>query len=186
MINKWCPVVLLATVLGAIPAAGQGFDIKRLDWLSQSATNTVDVTLDGALLQLAAKFLSADEPDEAKVKKLVTGLKGIYVRSFEFDKDNAYSESDVAGVRNLLRAPDWSRLAGIHSKRDGENAEIFLRTNHENGGLAIIVANPRQLTVVQILGKINLDELTELGGNLGIPKLDLEKSKTPAAKKEHE
>lgn len=186
MIKKWCPHILLAAVLGAVPAAGQNFDIRRLDWLSQSATNTVDVTLDGALLQLAAKFLSADEPDEAKVKKLVTGLKAIYVRSFEFDKDNAYSESDVAALRNQLRAPEWSRLVGIRSKRDGENADIFLRTNHENGGLAIIVANPRQLTVVQILGKINLDELSELGGNLGVPKLDLEKSKPPQGKKERE
>ena len=182
MTKKLCSLILFLT----ITAAGQGFDIKRLDWLAASATNTVDVTLEGPLLQLAAKFLSSNDPDEAKIKRLVGGLKGIYVRSFEFDKEGAYSESDVATLRNQLRAPDWSRLLDVHSKRDGEKIELFLRTNHESGGLAIIVANPKQLTVVQILGKVDLDQLSELGGSLGIPKLDVEKTSKPAEKKEHE
>src|ERR1700681_4515657 len=117
MTKKLCPLLLLFAVL----AAGQGFDIKRLDWLAASATNTVDVTLEGPLLQLAAKFLSSSEPDEAKIKKLVVGLKGIYVRSFEFDKEGAYSESDVATLRNQLRTPEWSRLINVRSKRDSEN-----------------------------------------------------------------
>jgi hypothetical protein len=182
MINKICPLILLFTAL----AAGQGFDIKRLDWLAASSSNTVDVTLEGPLLQLAAKFLSASDPEEAKIKKLVGGLKGIYVRSFEFDKEGAYSDSDVATLRNQLRAPEWSRLINVRSKRDSENVDLFLRTNHESGGLAIIVANPKQLTVVQIMGKLDLDQLSELGGSLGIPKLDLEKTSKPGAKKEHE
>jgi hypothetical protein len=159
MIKKICPLILLVTAL----AAGQGFDIKRLDWLAASSTNTVDVTLEGPLLQLAAKFPPANDPEEAKIKKLVGGLKGIYVRSFEFDKEGAYSDSDVATLRNQLRAPDWSRLVGVRSKRDSENVDLFLRTNHESGGLAIIVANPKQLTVVQIMGKLDLDQLSELG-----------------------
>src|SRR5438477_4796911 len=125
MIKKICPLILLFTAL----AAGQGFDIKRLDWLATSASNTVDVTLEGPMLRLAAKFLSGNEPDEAKIKKLVIGLKGIYVRSFEFDKEGAYSESDVATLRNQLRAPDWSRLINVRSRRDGENVDLFVRTN---------------------------------------------------------
>ena len=182
MMKKMCPLILVFTVL----AAGQGFEIKRLDWLAASASNTVDVSLEGPLLQLATKFLSSNDPDEARIKKLVGGLKGIYVRSFEFDKEGAYSDSDVATLRNQLRAPEWSRLINVRGKRDGENVDLFLRTNHESGGLAIIVANPKQLTVVQILGKIDLDGLSELGGSLGIPKLDVEKTSKPAEKKEHE
>jgi len=38
--------------------------------------------------------------------------------------------------------------------------------------------NPNELVVVNIVGKIDLDELSELGGNLGVPKLDLDKSKS--------
>ena len=40
--------------------------------------------------------------------------------------------------------------------------------------------------MVNIVGKIDLDELSELGGNLGIPKLDLDKPKAlkPDSKKD--
>lgn len=38
-------------------------------------------------------------------------------------------------------------------------------------GVTIITAEPRQLTVVQILGDIDLDRLSGLSGQFGIPKL---------------
>ena len=36
--------------------------------------------------RLAAKFLSAGKPEEAQAKKLIAGLKSIYVKRFEFDQ----------------------------------------------------------------------------------------------------
>jgi len=71
----------------------------------------VDVTLDASMLQLASGFLSKDDPDEAQVKKLVSKLKGVYVRSFEFDKEGQYSMSDVEAIRSQLRGPGWSRMS---------------------------------------------------------------------------
>jgi hypothetical protein len=156
---------------------GQAIDLKHLDRLAAKASETADVTLDGSLLKLAAKFLSTDEPDQAKVKKLVVGLKGIYVRTFEFENEGEYSESDIASIRKQLQSPGWSRIVGVRSKKDSENAEVYIRTGGQDGGLAIICANPKELTVVSIVGKIDLDELSELGGNLGVPKMDLEKPK---------
>ena len=70
--------------------SGASEDIKlpvNLDKLAARATESVDVTLDESMLQLASKFLSKEDPDEVQVKKLVGKLKGVYVRSFEFDKD---------------------------------------------------------------------------------------------------
>ena len=46
-----------------------------------------DVSLNSNMLQFAAKFLDAKDPDEAKVKNLIVGIEGIYIRSFEFKKD---------------------------------------------------------------------------------------------------
>ena len=57
-----------------------------LDRLAAKATEVVDVTMDANLLQLASRFLSDKDADDAQVKKLIGGLKGIYVRSFEFEK----------------------------------------------------------------------------------------------------
>ncbi len=149
-----------------------------LDRLAAKASETVDVSLDGALLQLAGKFLSSEKADEARVKNLITGLKGIYVKSFEFDKEGEYTPADVEAVRSQLRAPGWSRIVGVVSKRGGENAEIYAKPEGERiGGLVILAAEPKELTIVNIVGTIDLDQLSELGGRFGIPRVEVERKK---------
>jgi hypothetical protein len=39
------------------------------------------------------------------------------------------------------------------------------------GGLAVIVAEPRSLTVVNVVGRIDLEKLGALAGQFGIPHL---------------
>jgi hypothetical protein len=167
---------------------GQVLDLKGLEKLAAKASDVTDVTLDGSLLRLAAKFLSADDPDQAKVKKLVAELKGVYVKTYEFAHEGEYSESDIASIRSQLGAPGWSRIVGVKSKKDRDNTEIYLKTGGaEPGGLAIVCTNPKELVVVNIVGKIDLDELSELG-DLGVPKIDIEKAKPakPADKKDND
>lgn len=178
---------LVLSLLIATAAFGQALDLKNLDKLSDKANDVTDVTLDGALLKLGSKFLSADDPDQAKVKKLVAEIKGIYVRTYEFDHEGEYTDADLAPIRSQLRTPGWSRIVGVRSKKEHDNAEIYLKTGGpDGGGLAIVCANPKELVVVNIVGKIDLEELSELGGNLGVPKLDLDKPKavTPDSKKD--
>jgi Domain of unknown function (DUF4252) len=168
---------LIVCVLVGATGYGQALDLKNLDKLADKASDRVVVTLDGSLLKMAAKFLS-DDPDEVKIKKLVSGLKGIYVKTFEFEKEGEYSPSDITAIRKQLES-GWSRIVDVQSKKDGENAEIYLKTGTADGGLAIICAGAKELTIVNIVGKIDLDELSELGGNLGVPKIDVEKAKPP-------
>jgi len=144
-----------------------------LDRLAAKATEVVDVTMDANLLQLAGRFLSDKNADDAQVKKLIGGLKGIYVRSFEFEKTGEYQESDVEPLRAQLHTPAWSRIVGVRSQKAGDNSEVFVKTeNGKIGGLAILVTAPKQLTVVSIEGTIDPDQLNELGGHFGIPKVD--------------
>lgn len=172
------PGALVIGFLVSIAAYGQALDLKGLEKLSDKAKDVTDVSLDGSLLKFAAKFLSNDDPDQAKVKKLVAELKGIYVKTYEFENEGDYTQADVAAIRNQLRSPGWSRIVGVHSKKEHDNAEIYLKSGGtEPGGLAILCVNPKELVVVNIVGKIDLDELSELGGNLGVPKLDLDKQK---------
>ncbi len=176
---KWAlPLVLLT--LAAVKAHllwGQDVWLKiaHLEKLEAKADNVVDVSLDGSMLQLASKFLSNSKPDEAKVKDLISGLKGVYVRSFEFNVDNAYSNEDVDAIRSQLQGPGWVRMVGIRSRRDKENVEVFmLNAGQKINGLAILCSKPKELTVVNIVGLIDLDKLSELEGQFGIPKLGLE------------
>lgn len=157
-----------------VPLAAQEFKIpSSLDRLAARAKEVVDVSLDGSLLQLASRFLSDKDADEARVKKLVSGLKGIFVKSYEFDTRGEYEERDVEALRSQLRAPGWARIVGVRSHRSGDNAEIFLRSDSKQvSGLVVIVADPRQLTIVSISGPINPEDIRDLGGHFGIPRLD--------------
>ena len=59
----------------------------------------------GPMLRWASKFLSAEDPDEARTAKMVSNLKGIYVRSYEFDHDGGYSCADIEEVARANAAP---------------------------------------------------------------------------------
>ena len=148
------------------------------DKLAAKAEESVDVTLDSNMLQLAGKFLSDKDADQAKAKKIISGLKGIYVRSFEFAKEGEYSAADVDAFRAQLQAPTWSRIVGVTSKH-GENSEVYFKTSagSQIGGVVIIAAEPKELTIVSLTGTISVDDLAELGGQFGIPEVVLPKSK---------
>lgn len=180
----------LVAALAIVPLWAQEIKLPvNLDKLAEHAKETVDVTLDASMLQLASRFLSKDDPDEAKVKKLVSKLKGVYVRSFEFDKDGQYSKSDVEAIRSQLKTPGWARIVDVKSV-DGETSEVYLKKNGDQlAGLVVIAAEPKELTVVHIDGPIDPEELSELGGHMGIPKLDKAKpgkSDGSKSKSQHE
>jgi hypothetical protein len=162
----------LAGLLGA-----QQFKFN-LEHLAAKASETVDLSLNGATLQFAAKFLDSKDPDEAKVKKLIGGLEGIYIRTFEFKRAGEWSEADLEAIRKQLRATEWSKIVGVKSSQDGENAEIYVRNeNKKITGVAILASEPKELTVVNIAGAVDLDSLADLGGHFGIPKVEMGKQK---------
>ena len=174
---------LLFVLFASASALGQDpkLKINNLDKLASKAAEVVDVTLDEPMLKLASKFMAADEGGEdAEALELVKGLKGIYVKSFEFDKEGEYSQADLDAIRSQLTASSWSRMVGVISKREGEISEIYVMT--ESGGkrilgLAILAAEPKELTVVNIVGPIDIEKLSSLEGKMGIPKMGLEKDK---------
>jgi hypothetical protein len=168
------PIALLL-LAGALPAQ----QVKwNFDKLAARASESTDVSLDGALLQLGAKFLSDDDKDQAKVKKLVGGLKGIYIRTFEFKKPGEYSAADVESFRAPLHPPDWQRIVGTHSNEEGETVEVYIKNDNKGiGGLAIIATEPKELTLVNIVGAIDLDSLSDLGKHFNFPEVEVEKKK---------
>jgi Domain of unknown function (DUF4252) len=104
----------------------------------------------------------------------VKNLKGIYVKNFEFEKPGEYSKADVELIRSQLQKPSWSRIVSSQSKREGETSEVYLMTTSGGGsilGMAIIDAEPKELTVVNIVGPIDIDKLSALEGKMGIPHL---------------
>jgi Domain of unknown function (DUF4252) len=167
----------LAAVLAGGVLWAQQFKFN-LDHLAAKASDSVDLSLNSSLLQLGAKFLDSKDPDEAKVKQLIAGIEGIYIKSFEFKKEGEYSPADLDQIRNQLKSPEWSRIVGVKSAEDGENIEVWVRTvNGKVGGVAILAAEPKELTVANLVGTVDLDSLAELGGHFGLPKMESSKDK---------
>ncbi len=167
-------VLLIITTAFVARAQDSRLQMGSLDHLAAKASQTVNVNIDERLMRMAAKFLSEKDADEKEVKQLVAGLKGIYVKSFEFDLDGQYTAADVDSIRTQLRGPGWSRLVNVTSKKEG-NLEVYLLLNGEQiGGLAVLHTDNRELTVVNLVGPVDLDKLAKLEGQLGVPELGIE------------
>ena len=175
-------IIGLACALAVSSVAwAQTFTIPdRIEKLSSKAKESVNITLDGPLLQLAGQFLNSGKGDERAVKDVVSKLKSIHVRNFEFDEEGQYSDSDLDAIRAQLKAPAWSRV--VESKEQGEHTQIFVKqSNSELGGLVILSAERKELSIVIIDGAIDLKRLSALSGNFGIPNVN---AGTPGAPSE--
>ena len=174
--------VIAALVLsGPAWAAPKGqLQIPEFAALADKANESVTVTFDANMLRFASRLLSNDDPDQAKAKKLVSSLTGVYVRNYSFDSEYAYPKSDIEGVRRQLNAPGWSRIVGVVSKKESSNVEVFMLVEGEKvQGLAIIASEPREFTIVNIVGNIDFEQLQDLEGNFGVPNLELETPRKP-------
>lgn len=161
---KWIMAGLLAAT-----AAGQQLDLSILDKLASKAKSSVNVTLDEDKLRFASGFLSDGDRNQAAAKNLVSGLKAINVRVFEFDTAGQFAPSDVEAIRKQLQSPGWSKIVDV---KDGtETAEVYMFGKGKDlGGLAIIAGEKKELTVVNIVGPIDLKSLGSLAGKFGVPK----------------
>ena len=160
-------VLVLLVLAVAAPLSAQRLNLD-FPGLSDKASEVVDVTLDGAMLRLASKFLSNNDPDERAARDVVQKLEGIYVRSYSFDKEWEYDRNVVERLRTQL-GPSWKKIVNVRGKR--ENSEIYIETRGDQPiGMLVIAFEPRELTVVNIVGPIDIDKLSALEGNFGVPR----------------
>jgi hypothetical protein len=177
--------ILTILILCCMGARGFGqsarLQLDNLNKLSDKAARVTDVTLDGSLLQFAVDMIQKldDEGDKevAQLKSIVKGLKGIYIKSFEFDGPGQYSKADVEAVRSQLTSR-WTRVVQSVDKRNNEHDEIYLLKNGEHvAGVLILVAEARELSVVNIVGEVPVDKIAALERHLGGGEKDSGKNK---------
>lgn len=131
--------------------------------LQSKASEVVDVTLGAWPLALASKFMNADDPQDAEVKKVLSGIKSIAVRSYEFDSDFVYSKDDVDAVRKQLSAPGWTQLAQVRKRDKAQEVDIYVAlTDDQAKGFAIVASEPRKFTILNIVGSIDLEQIAKL------------------------
>ena len=183
MTMRW-PIrwVLILLLLPGVTLAATDALIKwpNFDGLADKATESVSITFDEPLLRMATRFLSSDEPESAEAIKVLQGLRGIYVRSYTFRESFVYPRDAIETLRKQLTAPAWSQLMEVRSSKEQANVGIYISLDGASkaNGLVIISTEPHEFTIVNIVGAIDLDQLKNIEGKLGIPKLKLDAKKT--------
>jgi hypothetical protein len=170
--------IIAASAHGRQPAAGR-LRLDSLEKLAPRAAEAVNIEIDGVLIKFAESLLSNEDADEQAVKELIQGLRGVYVRSYEFKSPGQFAEADVAAVREQLRAPGWSRVMDVKTKGlDFGDAEVYLATaGGRVEGFALLVVGPREVTVVNIVGALDLDKIRRLGDNFDLPRVNVKRKK---------
>jgi Domain of unknown function (DUF4252) len=147
---------------------GQDLKLPAMDALAAKAKEANDISLDPNMLQAASKFVG-DKGEDAQIKEIVNGLKSIYVRTFEFEKPGEYTAADYDEFRKQLQDPAWTRVLNSREKT-GELTEIYMRRQGDKlCGMALISAEPKELTMISINGDIDPVTIGKLTGKLGIP-----------------
>ncbi|HEY1890053.1 MAG TPA: DUF4252 domain-containing protein [Steroidobacteraceae bacterium] len=174
-----CALLALPTL--ACAAEPGRLQLPDFSALSKKAAQSVDISLDPSLLNLAKSVgISDDSGNGAAVNGVIQGIRGIYVRSYSFDNPGEYSKADVKAVEAQLLAPGWQPIVSTHDLKQGNNVDIYiLRNGNRTDGVAIIAAAPRQLTIVNIVGSIDLAKLAQLQGQFGVPRIGLSLHGTP-------
>jgi hypothetical protein len=166
---------LLVVFSASAPALAQNpkLDLARFERLGADPASSVKIDIDERMIRMVVGLLDKDDPE---VRDILTGMKGVHVRHYEFDAPGQYPVSEVNAIRAELQQGGWVRIVEAKSRKDGDTADVFTAMEGDRmTGLAIVVSNPKEVTVVNIIGVIDPAKLRHLGGKMGIPTIDIGK-----------
>ena len=137
--------------------------------LAARASNVTEVTLGKNMLGFAAKFMNGKDQDEVATRHLIEGLDGIYVRNYEFDKEGQYSMEEIQKLRSYFETSEWTPIVHSHERKSGETSDVMLKVvNGETRGMFILPVEPKELSIVLILGPVRMEDLGRLSGMAGL------------------
>lgn len=169
-------LVLITTCTAFVTAQDARIKFDHLKDLEGRASDVVEVNIEGKILNLAKRVLKKVDNKDAKiVGEAIDGLKGIYVRVYRFDEDYAYSTSDIDLIRSQLTSPGWEKLANVRSKKKDQRIDVYTMFSGDDiSGVTVLMSEKKGLSLINVVGPIDIDLLAELGGKLNIPEIDVE------------
>jgi hypothetical protein len=146
----------LALLSALVPARAQAIDFN-LDALSAKAKEKAEITLEGPMLAQALQGASE------KVKGAAASVSRLILRHYEFANAGEYSSADLENIRKQVSSGSgWSRI--LSSKEEHESVDIYVLAAQgaKPGGFLMIAAEDKELTVIHVVGSIDLASLKEV------------------------
>lgn len=140
---------------------------------------SVEINLQGPLLRMIAGAAGQEDPDFAAV---ISSLQSIQVRVLPI---SAMPQPTIKG--KVDRATRWLEDRGwmptLRVKENGEEAYIYLKeVEGKIQGLTLLALDADEATVINIVGRIDPEQIVRLGQTLHMPQL--EKAAPPKPKKD--
>lgn len=166
--------ILLAFVAVVVPmlavAQGPRLEFPSFTHLQQKAIEVVDIDIGSWPLGIASWLMDDEDPDSAEMKQVLKGLKAVRVRSYQFESDNEYSKGDVDAVRSQLSGQGWRRLVQVRKRNSHEDVDVYVNMDKDKvAGFAIVASEPREFTIVNIVGTIDIKQVARLQKQLNLP-----------------
>lgn len=156
-------------------------DMQQFQKLEEAADEVVEVNLEGKLLEQGRKLLSARKHVTSAAKDVASRVKGVYLRVFRFGRNKGYSKDDMQPIREQLAGPGWVPMFDVNKKDSTETVTVYSYVEDEQvEGVAVVSAEEGEVTVVNIVGDIDLSALGEIGREFGIPTMTVATKELPA------
>ena len=141
---------------------------------------SMEINLEGPLLRMVAGATRKEDPGFASV---ISSLQGIQVRVFPVA---AAAQDSFKG--KIGRTARWLEDRGWHSTmrvRERDN-EVYIYLKESGGkiqGLTLLAVDSSEAVVINIVGRIDPDEIGRLGQRLNMPQLQRAVPQKPEPKK---
>src|SRR5688572_1748331 len=100
-------LVALTLLIPVAASAQDGrINLELLDKLAARASERQQIDL-GPEMLVSVQSLVPQGPKSDAAKQVLSKLRGIFVRNYEFDDPKAYSMDDINTLRKQLMTPGW-------------------------------------------------------------------------------
>ncbi len=153
--------------------------------LKEKADEVVEVNLEGKALEDGSRLLAIRQGVSSSMKSLLNGLKGIYRRTYRFGVGAVgFADEDVDPIYQKMSGEGWSPVLDVRDKSKRESVTVYSYVEGESvAGVTVVSSDPNEVTVVNIVGHVDLDALIEMSEQIGLPSMrvattELEQKKT--------
>ena len=154
--------------------AGVGSQPGYLDldrFVSENSANVkTEVFLQSNILQMAARLVRQAEPEFAKMLESIALIR---VVDLDFGSTDVGSiDNRSSDLLNSMRDGSWQTL--VRMRNGDERTEICMQSRHPDriDALAIVSGRGSRLSVVNIVGEIDLEKIVRLGEQFNIESLE--------------
>jgi hypothetical protein len=87
-----------------------------------------------------------------------------------------YEEGAVTGIRSQMTDGGWSPMIDVQNKKQNKGLTVYSYTSKDGtspNGVTVISTDPGEITVLNLVGDIDLDALADVGATLGMPAMSI-------------